>query len=271
MNLRQRLLVPPAKRVRLTDRDPGDTIGLEKGSETDTMLAQNIARLDELQYLMYAEHRRALLVVLQGIDASGKDGTIRHVMGGLNPQGCRVSAFKVPVGEEVEHDFLWRVHRAVPARGDIAIFNRSHYEEVLVARVRKLVSKDVWSKRYDQINAFERMLVENGTIVVKFFLHISKAEQKRRFEERLDDPTKQWKLSPGDFEDRKYWDDYVEAYEDALSRCSTEGAPWYAVPADRKWVRNFAVSRILVETLEACDMKFPKPTVDVSRLRSTLS
>ena len=257
--------------MRLADRNPEDTLGLEKGSETDTMLAKNIARLDELQYLMYAEHRRALLVVLQGIDASGKDGTIRHVMSGLNPQGCRVTAFKVPVGEEVEHDFLWRVHRAAPARGDIAIFNRSHYEEVLVARVRKLVPKDAWSKRYDQINAFERMLVENGTIVVKFFLHISKAEQRRRFEERLDDPTKQWKLSPGDFEDRTYWDDYVEAYEDALSRCSTEGAPWYVVPADRKWVRNFAVSRILVETLDACDMKFPKPTADVPRLRSTLS
>ena len=241
--------------MQLAARDSDDTLGLEKGSATDTMLAKNIARLDELQYLMYAEHRRALLVVLQGIDASGKDGTIRHVMSGLNPQGCRVTAFKVPVGEELEHDFLWRVHRAVPARGDIAIFNRSHYEEVLVTRVRKL----------------ERLLVENGTIVVKFFLHISKAEQKRRFEERLDDPTKQWKLSPGDFEDRKYWDDYLEAYEDALSRCSTESAPWYVVPADRKWVRDFAVSRILVETLDACDMKFPKPTVDVARLRSTLS
>ena len=271
MNLRQRLLVPPGKGVQLAARDSDDTLGLEKGSATDTMLAKHIARLDELQYLMYAEHRRALLVVLQGIDASGKDGTIRHVMSGLNPQGCRVTAFKVPVGEELEHDFLWRVHRAVPASGDIAIFNRSHYEEVLVTRVRKLVPKDAWSQRYDQINAFERLLVENGTIVVKFFLHISKAEQKRRFEERLDDPTKQWKLSPGDFEDRKYWDDYLEAYEDALSRCSTESAPWYVVPADRKWVRDFAVSRILVETLDACDMKFPKPTVDVARLRSTLS
>ena len=274
MNLRQRLLVPPGKGVRLAARDSDDTLGLEKGSATDTMLAKNIARLDELQYLMYAEHRRALLVVLQGIDASGKDGTIRHVMSGLNPQGCRVTAFKVPVGEELEHDFLWRVHRAVPARGDIAIFNRSHYEEVLVTRVRKLVPKDAWSQRYDQINAFERLLVENGTIVVKFFLHISKAEQKRRFEERLDDPTKQWKLSPGDFEDRKYWDDYLEAYEDALSRCSTAAstrARRYGIPADRKWVRDFAVSRILVETLDACDMKFPKPTVDVARLRSTLS
>src|SRR5213592_3871760 len=260
MKLRDKLVVPPRKPVTLADWDPGDTHGFDKEPAIDK-IERSIARLDELQYLMYAEHRRALLVVLQGVDAAGKDGTIRHVMSGLNPQGCRVTAFKVPVGEELEHDFLWRVHRAVPASGDIAIFNRSHYEEVLVTRVRKLVPKDAWSQRYDQINAFERLLVENGTIVVKFFLHISKAEQKRRFEERLDDPTKQWKLSPGDFEDRKYWDDYLEAYEDALSRCSTEGAPWYVVPADRKWVRDFAVSRILVETLDACDMKFPKPTV----------
>src|SRR5690349_15175935 len=166
--------------------------------------------------------------------------------------------------------FLWRIHRAVPAKGEFAIFNRSHYEDVLVARVRELVPKDVWSGRYDQINHFERFLVDNDIIVVKFFLHISKGEQKRRFEERLDDPTRRWKLSPSDFEDRKYWDDYVKAYQDALARCSTEAAPWYIVPADRKWVRNFAVSAILVETLEACRMKFPKPAFDVSQLKATL-
>ena len=270
MKLCERLLAEPGKAVKLASRDPDDTLGLEKGDETDAMLAKNMARLDELQYLMYAEHRRALLVILQGIDASGKDGTIRHVMTGVNPQGCRVTAFKAPSAEEADHDFLWRVHRAVPARGEIAIFNRSHYEDVLVARVRQLVPKSVWSGRYDQINQFEEFLVDNDVIVVKFFLHISKGEQKRRFEERLDDPTKHWKLSASDFEDRKRWDDYVAAYEDVLSRCSTEAAPWYVVPADRKWVRNFAVSGILVETLEACRMKFPKPTVDVSRLKAAL-
>jgi len=268
--LRERLLAEPGKAVKLAAWDPDDTLGLEKGDETDAMLAQHVARLDELQYLMYAEHRRALLVILQGIDASGKDGTIRHVMTGVNPQGCRVTAFKAPSTEEADHDFLWRIHRAVPAKGEIAIFNRSHYEDVLVARVRELVPKDVWSGRYDQINRFERFLVDNDIIVVKFFLHISKGEQKRRFEERLDDPNKRWKLSPSDFEDRKYWDDYVKAYQDALARCSTEAAPWYIVPADRKWVRNFAVSAILVETLEACHMKFPKPAFDVSRLKATL-
>lgn len=269
MKLRDRLLVPPGK-LKLASWDPGDTLGLKKGEKTDATLAKNLARLDELQYLMYAEHRRGLLVVLQGVDASGKDGTIRHVMSGLNPQGCRVTAFKPPSPEEADHDFLWRVHRAVPAKGEIAIFNRSHYEDVLVARVRRLVPKSIWSERFDQINRFERLLVDNDIVVVKFFLHISKDEQKRRFEERLDDPTKQWKLSPSDFEDRTHWDEYVAAYEDALARCSTAAAPWYVVPADRKWVRNFAVSGILVETLEACRMKFPEPTVDVARLRPLL-
>jgi len=270
MNLRDRLLARPGKAVKLASWDAADTLGLKKGDKTETTVAKNIARLDELQYLMYAEHRRGLLVILQGADASGKDGTIRHVMTGVNPQGCRVTAFKVPSAEEADHDFLWRVHRAVPARGEIAIFNRSHYEDVLVARVRQLVPKSVWSGRYDQINQFEEFLVDNDIVVVKFFLHISKDEQKRRLEERLDDPAKHWKLSASDFEDRKRWDEYVAAYEDVLSRCSTEAAPWYVVPADRKWVRNFAVSGILVETLEACRMKFPKPAVDVSRLKAAL-
>ena len=215
---------------------------------------------------MYAEHRRALLVVLQGIDAAGKDGTIRHVMRGFNPQGCRVTAFKTPTAEEADHDFLWRVHRAVPPRGDIAIFNRSHYEDVLISRVRKLVPKDMWSRRYDEINRFEQLLAENGVVVVKFLLHISRDEQRRRFEERLHDPAKQWKLSPGDFEDRKNWDEYATAYEEALARCSTPDAPWFIVPANKKWFRNLAVAHILVETLEALDMRFPKPSFDVSRI-----
>ena len=263
MELRDRLTVRPDKPLTLTDWDPDETLGFEKAAAVEKT-EKAIARLDELQSLMYAGHRRALLVVLQGMDGAGKDGTIRHVMRGLNPQGSRVTSFKAPSAEEADHDFLWRVHRAVPPLGEVAIFNRSHYEDVLAARVRKLVSKDVWSRRYDHINGFERLLTNSGVVVAKFFLHISKDEQRRRFEERLRDPTKQWKLSPGDFEDRKHWDQYITAYEEALTRCSTPDAPWFIVPADKKWFRNLAVSHILVETLEALDMRFPKPSFDVS-------
>jgi PPK2 family polyphosphate:nucleotide phosphotransferase len=269
MTLRERVVVRPGHAAKLAERDPADTLGFKKDAAAEAALATHLRRLDELQYLMYAENRRALLVVLQGMDASGKDGTIRHVTAGLNPQGCHVTSFKAPSAEEADHDFLWRIHQAVPAKGDIAIFNRSHYEDVLIARVRKLVPKEVWSSRYDQINRFEQLLVENGVIVVKFFLHISKDEQKQRFEERLRDPTKQWKFSLGDLEERKYWDDYQAAYEHALARCSTAGAPWYVVPADRKWVRNLVVSSILIELLEACEMQFPKPGLDVSRVKVT--
>lgn len=267
MELCSKLRVVPGKAVHLDHWDPRDTMGFEKGEAGAAALADNLARLDELQYLMYAEHRHALLVVLQGMDASGKDGTIRHVMTGLNPQGCRVTAFKAPTSEEAEHDFLWRVHRQVPRRGDIAIFNRSHYEDVLITRVRKLVPKEVWSRRYEQINAFEELLAESGVTVVKCFLHISKEEQKQRFQERLADPTKQWKLSAADFTDRESWDRYMEAYEEALTRCNSKSAPWYVVPADKKWFRNLAVSRVLVETLEALEMRFPKPTFDASRVK----
>ena len=265
MELRDKLVVRPDKPFTLADWDPAGTLGFEKESALEKT-ERSIARLDELQYLMYAEHRRALLVVLQGMDGAGKDGTIRHVMRGLNPQGCRVTSFKAPSAVEADHDFLWRVHGAAPSAGDVAIFNRSHYEDVLVARVRKLVPKDSWSRRYDHINRFEQLLTDSGVVVAKFFLHISKDEQRRRFEERLRDPTKQWKLSPGDFEDRKHWDQYATAYEEALGRCSTPHAPWFIVPADKKWFRNFAVSHILVETLEALDMRFPKPSFDVSRM-----
>ena len=266
MKLHEKLVVPPGKTVKLADWDPGDTLGLDK-DEARTKVEESVARIDELQYLMYAEHRRALLVVLQGMDGAGKDGTIRHVMSGLNPQGCRVTAFKAPTPQELDHDFLWRVNLAVPPRGEFAIFNRSHYEDVLIARVRKLVPKEVWSRRYDHINQFERLLTDNGVVVVKFFLHISREEQRQRIEDRLHDPNKQWKLSPSDFEDRKYWDDYVTAYEDALSRCSTREAPWCIVPANKKWFRNLVVSRILVETLEALDMQFPKPSFDLSKVK----
>jgi PPK2 family polyphosphate:nucleotide phosphotransferase len=264
MALSDGLRIKPGQAVDLAKWDPADKLGFKKNGDHKEALADGIARLDELQYLMYAENRRALLIVLQGMDAAGKDGTIRHVMSGFNPQGCSVTSFKTPSPEESEHDFLWRVHRAVPAVGDIGIFNRSHYEDVLVARVRNLVPEEVWSRRYDQINEFEALLCERGVTIVKLFLHMSKDEQKERFEERLKDPTKQWKIAAGDFEDRKYWDDYVVAYQDALSRCSTDAAPWYVIPADRKWVRNLAVSHVLVETLEALQMKFPKPSFDPS-------
>ena len=267
MALRDRLLVQPGQAVMLADWDPADKLTFKKDDDDEAVLAKSIARLDDLQYVMYAEHRHALLIVLQGMDAAGKDGTIRHVLSGLNPQGCRVTAFKTPSAEEAGHDFLWRIHRAIPLKGDIAIFNRSHYEDVLVARVRKLVPKEIWSRRYEQINQFEALLKENGVTIVKFFLHISKEEQRQRFEQRLKDPTKQWKLARGDFEDRKYWDEYKAAYEDALARCSTDAAPWYVIPADRKWVRNLAVSLVLVETLEALRMKFPKPSLDPSTIK----
>jgi PPK2 family polyphosphate:nucleotide phosphotransferase len=266
MMLREQLRVSPGKPVRLSAWDADDTAGVEH-ADADARLAKNLARLDELQYLMYAEQRRGLLVVLQGMDAAGKDGTIRHVMAGLNPQGCRVTAFKPPSPEEAAHDFLWRVHQVVPRRGDVGIFNRSHYEDVLIARVHHLVPQAVWSRRYDQINGFEQLLTESDVIVVKFFLHVSKDEQRRRLEERLYDPTKQWKLALSDFEERKFWDAYIAAYEEALTRCSTAAAPWFIIPANKKWFRNLAVSRVLVETLEALDMKFPKPSFDASQVK----
>lgn len=267
MDLRERFLIKPGTEVKLRDYDPDSTPGFKKGHKSEQATAKNIEQLDELQYLLYAEDKRAVLVVLQAMDGGGKDGTIRHVMSGLNPQGCRVTPFKRPSAEEAAHDFLWRAHRAVPERGQIGIFNRSYYEDVLVVRVHELAPKGVWSKRYDEINAFEQYLTDCGIIVLKFFLHISKDEQRKRILERIDDPTKNWKLSPADFEERKYWDDYVKAYETALSRCNNKAAPWFLIPANKKWYRNLAVSRILVETLGALDMKFPKPSFDLSRMR----
>lgn len=267
MKLRERFMVKPGERVRLENFDPDDTAGIDGKKTANKAVKKNIARLAELQYLLYAENKQALLVVLQAMDAAGKDGTIRHVMSGLNPQGCFVTPFKVPSALEADHGFLWRIHRAVPPKGEIGIFNRSHYEDVLVVRVHNLVPRAVWSKRYDQINEFEKLLADNNTRILKFFLHISKDEQKKRFQARLDDPTKHWKLSEGDFSERRYWDDYQEAYEDALSRCSTPWAPWFIIPANRKWFRNLAVSQIIVETLEGLKMKFPKPTLDVSSIR----
>lgn len=262
----QPILVPADTEVKLADYDPAYTGEYQDKAAARAELKRNVERLRELQQVMWAEGRHALLVVLQAMDAGGKDGTIKHVMRGVNPQGCQVTSFKVPTEEELDHDFLWRVHKATPRRGYIGIFNRSHYEDVLAVRVHNLVPKEVWEQRYEQINHFEKMLAAAGTTIVKLYLHISKKEQKQRFEARLQDPTKNWKFSMGDVEKRKRWADYMQAYEDALSRCSTLWAPWHIIPADRKWYRNLLVSQILVETLEELDMRYPPPLADAGHI-----
>ncbi len=266
MSFDHRFRVSTDASVRLQHHDPNDTGGTDKKAARRE-LKRITRRLSELQYLLYAENTRALLIVLQGMDAAGKDGTIRRVMRGMNPQGTTVTSFKKPSAEELDHDFLWRIHRAMPRRGDVGIFNRSHYEDVLVVRVHDLVPKAVWSERYDQINAFEKVLADDGIVMLKFFLHISKDEQKRRFEDRVSDPSRHWKISPSDFSERPHWDAYTGAYEEVLTRCSTEWAPWYIIPANRKWFRNVAVAQIVAERLESLDMKFPAPTVDISKIR----
>jgi PPK2 family polyphosphate:nucleotide phosphotransferase len=256
-----RLRVHPDSKVSLEDHDPEATLGLTKDLGLKATEA-NRKRLSEMHELLWAENQRSILIILQGMDTSGKDGVIRNVMAGVDPQGCKVTAFKRPTDEETDHGYLWRIVKALPAKGDIGIFNRSHYEDVLIARVRNLVPEQVWRSRYDQINTFERLLTDNGTTILKFFLHISKEEQKERLQARLDDPTKAWKFSMQDLEERKLWPAYMEAYEEALSRCSTEHAPWYIIPSDRKWVRNMAVSAIIVEAMDKLDMKWPRLSVD---------
>jgi PPK2 family polyphosphate:nucleotide phosphotransferase len=262
-SLADALRVRPGTRVDLTEVDPDETFGRSKSDSADE-LAEGLERLTDLQDRLWAEGRRRVLVVLQGIDAAGKDGTIRHVMGAFNPQGCPVTSFKVPSPAELAHDYLWRVHPHVPANGEIAIFNRSHYEDVLVVRVHDIAPKAVWSKRFDQINAFERLLADEGTTILKFFLYIDRDEQKERFQARLDDPTKRWKFRLGDLDERKRWDDYIAAYEDVLSRCSTDDAPWYVIPSNRKWFRNIAVANILAERIDALDPRYPEPSEDLS-------
>jgi len=258
--------VRPGSRVRLLDRNAGRVFGWnEDGAERALKL--NRDKLEELQYKLYADGRFGLLIVLQAIDGGGKDGTIRKVMTAFNPQGCTVTSFKEPSKEELKHDFLWRIHKRVPPRGEIGVFNRSHYEDVLIARVSKLVPKDVWSRRYEQINEFEAMLRRNDIHIVKLFLHISRDEQKKRLEERVREPHKRWKFDPSDLEKRKQWNDYREAFEAMLARCSTQHAPWYMIPADRKWFRNLAVSEILVRELEKLKLRFPTPSYDPRKIR----
>jgi PPK2 family polyphosphate:nucleotide phosphotransferase len=266
MDFRKALIVDPGSKVKLAAIDPGFH-GKHDEARARAALARDVARLTDLQYRLYAERKHALLVVLQGIDAAGKDGTVWHVMTAMNPQGTTVTGFKQPTEAERAHDFLWRVHAHAPGRGQVAIFNRSHYEDVLVARVHDLVPKAVWSKRYGQINAFEQLLADNGTTIVKFFLYISPDEQLARFKQRLDDPARQWKISDADYAERSFWDAYVKAYEAMLRRCSTGHAPWYVIPSNHKWFRNLAVSRILADTLDDMKMKMPKPTVDLGAVR----
>lgn len=253
--------VEPATRVKLSDWPTDDDGGWSK-SDAEREFDRLSERLTGLQELLYAQGTHALLVVLQAMDAGGKDSTIRHVFGPLNPQGCRVTSFKAPTSEELRHDFLWRVHANVPRLGSIGVFNRSHYEDVLIVRVKNLVPQKRWEARYDHINAFERLLHDEGTTIVKLFLHISKDYQKKRLQRRLDKPSKHWKFTPSDLPERARWDSYQTAFEAAMSRCSTKHAPWYIIPAEKRWFRNLLVAQILVDTLESLDMKYPEPTFD---------
>lgn len=257
--------VAPGTRFDLSTLDPDADGGLDKGGAKAALAAER-ARIQAAQEKLYAERRQSLLVVFQAIDTGGKDGTIRAVLEGVNPQGCTVAAFKVPSSEELDHDFLWRYHGHTPRRGMIGVFNRSHYEDVLVVRVKGLVPEPVWQARYGSINAFERMLAESGTRILKFFLHISKDEQKARLEARIADPDKRWKFDPADLVERKSWDAYQAAFSDALTRCSTPHAPWHVVPANRKWFRNLVVARTIADTLEAMDPRFPEAAKGISEL-----
>lgn len=260
----KRYLVKYADKINLNTRNASDMSYFKgkKGEGKAELLKLN-ARLEQLQELLYAEHKHKILVVLQAMDSGGKDGTIRHVFDGVNPQGVKVASFKVPTSQELDRDYLWRVHQHTPGKGEIVIFNRSHYEDVLVVRVHRLVLESVWSRRYKHIRDFERMLADEGTTILKFFLHIDRNEQKKRFQSRLDTPYKRWKFRLGDLDERKLWNDYMRVYEDAISKTSTNWAPWYIIPANRKWYRNIVISRILIDTMERLNMSYPEPEEDL--------
>ncbi|MBA2441759.1 MAG: polyphosphate kinase 2 family protein [Rubrobacter sp.] len=252
-----RYRVKPGEPFELSDIDPDDSGGYGRKKDVEKLLERQRRRIQSLQERLYAENEQGLLIVLQAMDTGGKDGTIKHVLSGVNPQGCRISSFKAPSAVEANHDFLWRYHNSTPAKGRLGIFNRSHYEDVLVVRVKELVPEEVWRARYGLINDFERNLTLNGIAVLKFFLHISKDEQKRRLESRLADPEKRWKFSSNDIKERAFWDDYQHAFEEAIGNCSTGHAPWYVVPANKKWYRNLVIARTIADTLEAMDPRFP--------------
>jgi PPK2 family polyphosphate:nucleotide phosphotransferase len=252
-------LVKPDTKVNLSKIDPSDTGDFKGGKEAALVEFEKLnGKLEALQELLFAEHKHKVLIVLQAMDAGGKDGTIRRVFDSVNPAGVRVASFKAPTAEELDHDYLWRIHKQVPGKGEMVIFNRSHYEDVLVVRVHNYVPPEVWKQRFDQINEFERALAESGTTILKFYLHIDLDEQKERLQARLDDPTKRWKFRLGDLDERKLWGDYMEAFEDVLSKTSTDYAPWHIIPANRKWYRDLVISSILVEALEDLKMKFPE-------------
>ena len=267
MDYREQFLVDPADGVRLHKVDPGyrGHHGSEEAAKQETEHYRG--KLAHQQALLFAERKHSVLVVLQALDAGGKDGTVNHVFSALNPQGTTVVGFKQPTPLEMTHDFLWRVHPHAPGRGEVAIFNRSHYEDVLVTRVHKLIDKPTWTARYERIREFEKGLVDNGTTILKFFLHISKEEQLARFAERLEDPKRNWKISESDYAERELWDNYIAAFEDAISATSTHKAPWYVIPSNHKWFRNLAVSQIMADTMEELDMAFPKPSVDLDEIR----
>ncbi|MBA3961539.1 MAG: polyphosphate kinase 2 family protein [Chthoniobacterales bacterium] len=267
MNYRKQFCIPPGSRVRLDDFDPEQTNKHETKESALRKIGKAQQRMDDLQFQLYAEQKHSLLICLQAPDAGGKDGVIRHVMGSMNPQGCRVVSFKQPSPEELAHDFLWRIEQQLPRRGEVVVFNRSYYEDVLIVRVHNLAPKKTWSQRYEQINDFERRLVANGTHILKFFLHISKAEQLRRFKDRLDDPARRWKISEADYTERERWDSYTAAYEEALAKCSTHDAPWFVIPSDHKWFRDLAISQITVEAMEKLHIKVPQPTVNLAAIR----
>lgn len=266
MDFRKKLAIEPGSTVSLADIDPHQDGGIESKEEGKEKLSGILDEITPLQEMLYAEKKHALLIVLQGIDAAGKDGVCWHVIRAMNPQGTYVASFKQPTEVEKAHDFLWRVHQRVPAMGQVAVFNRSHYEDVLVARVHNLVSKQEWSKRYHQINNFEEFLTENGVTIVKFFLYISKDEQLERFEKRLEDKDRQWKISASDYAERDRWDEYIEAYEAMLSHCSTAHAPWYVIPANRKWFRNLAAADIIHRAMLDMQIESPRPTVDIDEI-----
>ena len=268
MDCREKFIVEPGKKVRLSDIDPSFSGKHESHEEALPEIQKHVQRMAELQYLLYADGDQSLLIVLQALDAAGKDGTIRHLFTGMNPQGTSVFGFKQPSVVEAAHDFLWRAHSRAPGKGEVVIFNRSHYEDVLVVRVHKLAPRAVWSKRYDLINDFENMLQQNGTRILKFFLHISPEEQLARFKRRLDDPSRNWKISENDYTERELWPQYVEAYEDALALTSTKHAPWYVIPANHKWFRDLAISQIIADTMDEMGLKLPPTHVDLTEIRS---
>lgn len=267
MDYRKHFMIKPGAKVRLSNIDPSFTGKHESHEEAAAEMRKHVERMDKLQYLLYADGSQSLLVVFQALDAAGKDGVIRHVFSGMNPQGTLVFSFKQPSKDEITHDFLWRAHLRAPRKGEVVIFNRSHYEDVLVVRVHKLVPQSVWSKRYDLINEFETMLAKNGTNILKFFLHISPKEQLSRFAQRLEDPARHWKISESDYAERELWPEYVEAYEDAIASTSTKHAPWYIVPANHKWFRNLAVAQIIADTMDEIGLKLPPTHVDIADIR----